>query len=788
MKYKNIFLYGALALLATSCSTNHDDEPEIFDPISFISEAGSYTSTRVDQDGSQWTSGDQLGFYMMENNTLTPLANSANVLYTTEAGGASAKFTSQTPFSFANDGSKVDFIGYYPYSANINDFIYPINLANQSAGSASHDLMRGASRKGYSQISTREVPINISHQLSKVIFRFQNSNKEAIAPEQLIIKGMNTTANFNLSTAVLQNESTATDITPYKASGGTFEAVILPVDIAATHTIEYTINGESYAWNLANTDSKLSTIAVGYKYTFTITHDGSQAPIGSVEVDGSSIAPWQNGESGEGVAELVPNYEASPANNATGAFKDTYLKLNFKGDAPVMGTTGKIRIYKASDNTLVDQIDMAEVQGKLADGGKLTSKMDILGVGNNSNRYRVVNYNPVTIDGNTVIIKPHYNKLEYNTAYYVLIDTRVIKHADFFGIKSATKWKFTTKESPAVPTDAAHTVTVGGDNSTADFRTIQAAMDFLVLNVGKDDQKTVSIQNGVYEELLFLRGVNNFTLKGESKDGVVIRYNNYDGFNGGTGGSVAVDPNAAIGTVLSKAGGRSLFLIESVDKLRIESLTIENTHVKTGGGDQAETVYFNGDNKAIAFVNCNLLSCQDTLNLKGFCWFYNCLVAGDVDFIWGSPAAALFEKCEIRSVNDGYILQARVASGNKGFVFLNCELTTTGKATYMYLARTAANASYFDNITFANCKMADIYVTSGWGLSGGSKGTAPNPSTATLENGYKVYGCTDLAGGNITINNSQYAYALTNEEFQAHFSSRDLILSAYTGGVNWFAE
>ncbi|NDV67207.1 pectinesterase family protein [Bacteroides sp. 224] len=787
MKYKNIFLFGALALLSASCSDDDDNNNEqASQPISFISEAKAYT--RVNEGGDQWTSGDKLGTYMLATGTFTPVANSANVLYTAEADGASAKFSSTSAFTYPANGSKVDFIGYYPYSTEVSDFMYPINLANQSAGSAVHDLMRATSRTGYSLISSKEVSMSFAHQLAKVVFQFKNKAGEAIYPERLLIKGMNTAAQFDLTTATLSNISAAVDINPYKTSGGTFEAIVLPADIADTQVIEYTINSESFSWSIAEADAKVTALKVGNKYTFTITHDDSAAPIGSVEVDGSSIAPWGNGGGGDATAELVVNYTTFPTNEATNVHKDTYLKLNFKGDAPVIGTSGRIRVYKADDNTLVDEINMADEQVKLADNAVLNTKMNILGVGNSSNRYRVVNYDPVVIEENTAIIRLHYNKLDYNTKYYVTVDNKAIKHKDFFGIKESSKWMFTTKASPATPTDNAHTVTVGGDNSTADFRTIQAAMDFLVLNIAKDDAKTVFIQNGTYEELLFLRGVNNVTIKGESRDGVIIRYNNYDGWNSGTGGSVTIAPDAAMGTTVSKTGGRSIFLIETVDKLRFESLTLENIHVKSGSGDQAETLYANNDGKAIAFVNCNLLSCQDTLNLKGFCWFYNSLIAGDVDFIWGSPAAALFEKCEIRSVNDGYILQARVASGNKGFVFLNCDLTTTGKAAYMYLARTAGSSSYCDNITFANCKMADIYGTSGWGLAGGASGTLPNPSTATSTNGYKIYNCTNASGGSITINNSQYAYTLTEAEYTANFSSKEVILSAYTGGVNWFAE
>lgn len=772
-----------LPLAWTACSSESDLPPvEEAKAISFVAQINEFAGEAADQ----WSVGSKIGQYMLATATQNVYPEAANVLYTAQTAALSSIFTATTPLEYPSDGARVDFVGYYPYSTEVSGGIYPIRLANQSEGSAPHDLMRAISQTGLNKESATEVPIIFSHLLAKTVFHIVNEEGVTLEPTDFVIKGMNTTASCQLFTAQLQGAGTTADITPFKTAAKTFDAIVLPNNVLASYAIRYTMDGEEYTWNLADSETALTRLQAGYKYTFTITHHAPELPSGNVEVESGSIAPWQEEEYNDAVADLVLNYNLFPTNEAVNAHKDSYLKLTFTGAAPQLGKTGKIKVYKAADHTLVDEINMADSHEKLATTSLLHTKMDIIGAGNSSNRYRVVNYFPVVIDGQTVTIKLHYNKLAYDTEYYVLLDDKVISHNDFYGIKSATKWRFTTKSVPAVPTDANHTVTVGGDKSGADFRTIQAAMDFLILNVSNSEQKTVFIQNGLYEELLYIRGVTNMTLKGESREGVHIRYENYDNLNGGVGGGSTISPNAEVGSPILQTGGRAVLLLESSDKFRMENLTFENSHVKTGAGDQAEVIYANNDTRSIAFVNCNILSCQDTLNLKGFCWFYNSLVAGDVDFIWGSPAAALFEKCEIRAVADGYILQARVAENNKGFVFLDCDLTTTGVATRMFLSRTAGNASY-DNITFANCKMAPIYATYGWGLSGGSSGTLPNPSVATLANGYKTYNCTDLMGNAVTITNSEYAYALSEAEFTANFSNRSLVLSAYTD-AGWFAE
>ncbi|MGL4519473.1 MAG: pectinesterase family protein [Phocaeicola sp.] len=784
MKLKNMILCSMLPLAWTACSSEENLPPvEEVKPITFVAEINPYP----DATKSEWSVGDRMGQYMLPTATQSIVSEWANRLYVAQTGGESANFSATHPFEYPADGSKVDFIGYYPYSDQIANGIYSINLADQTAGTTAHDLMRSISTAGLAQGAATELPLIFSHLLAKTVFRVIDESGAEVAPSSFALQGMNSAATCNLLVGSLHGSGSVAQIAPYQSASNLFSAIVLPGNLLDSHAISYMVEGEEYHFNLSESENSLTKWQAGYRYTFTITHHPHEAPSASVEIESGSIAPWQEEEYNDAVADLVLNYAIFPANEAVDVFKDGYLRLTFSGDAPQLGNSGKVKIFKAADHSLVDEIDMADTHSKLENSSLLHTKMDIIGAGTSSNRYRVVNYQPLTVEGNTVTIKLHSNKLDYNTAYYVLLDDKVIKHKDFLGIKNGAKWSFTTKKTPAIPTDANHTVTVGLDNATADFRTIQGAIDFLALNVNNNLQKTVFIQNGVYEELLFIRGINNLTFKGESRTGVQLRYDNYDDLNGGTGGSASISPSAAMGSSILQSGGRAILLLEMSDKIRFESLTIHNTHVKTGKGDQAEIIYANNDTRAIAFVSCDLLSCQDTLCLKGFCWYYDCMIAGDVDFIWGSVAAALFEKCEIRAVADGYILQARVADGNKGFVFLNCDLTTTGVATRMFLSRTAGNASYFDNITLANCKMAPIYATYGWGLSGGSSGTLPNPSVATLENGYKTYNCTDLAGNAVSIANAQHAYALSSAEFEAHFSNRSLILAAYADQA-WFAE
>lgn len=473
------------------------------------------------------------------------------------------------------------------------------------------------------------------------------------------------------------------------------------------------------------------------------------------------------------VKAITPDYSVSPTLTAA-VSPDTRLVIDISSPNPLsIGNTGEITIYKMN-GTVADVIRMADV----ADNGAYTSsKTNFVGKANanNSNRVRAVNYTPVSLDNGKLTIMPHNGALEYNTSYYVTVSAGVINN--FHGIVDSRLWSFRTRI--AAPTS--NEVTVAADGS-ADFCTIQGALDYAA-SKGKDQAVTINVKNGLYEELLYLRGKNNVTIKGESRDGVIIRYDNYQGRNGGSGGS-AVKP--AAGAALT-SGGRSVFLVESCDMLRLENLTMENIHAKTGSDDQAEFIYFNSTGRLVA-VNCNFIGRQDTLSVKGFCWFNNCMIAGDVDFIWGSPNICLFENCEIRTrvdvrngapvTQDCYVVQARVPNAaDKGFVFLGCNFTKESGVTAQrsYFARSAGQATY-DNVAIINCTIGAHVTTAGW-----YHNPLPNPATATATCGWKEYGSNVGTSGRLTPG----SYQLTQPEYTNGYADRNKVFAGYEKGTDW---
>ena len=274
-----------------------------------------------------------------------------------------------------------------------------------------------------------------------------------------------------------------------------------------------------------------------------------------------------------------------PGNGASDAYPDAELGIVFDA-RPVLGTSGRIRVYRAVDRVLVDSIDVSEAS-TTASGETQTAmprtntEIDAIGgaVTTIDGRARWVYYSPVKIAGNRAGIELHDGKLAYGTSYYVVIDAGVlrgsIRGVAFDGVSDPSAWTFTTRHAPSSVTD----VSVGMRGPT-DFRSIQAALNWIMAHCSNSapvaygcntgaTQKRVRIAAGVFEELLFLRDVDNISLIGAGRRRTQVQYENFDNYNPGTGVSDVkpLTTMSAVGTGTRRrlGGGRSVLLIEDSD-------------------------------------------------------------------------------------------------------------------------------------------------------------------------------------------------------------------------------
>jgi len=273
-----------------------------------------------------------------------------------------------------------------------------------------------------------------------------------------------------------------------------------------------------------------------------------------------------------------------------------------------------------------------------------------------------------------------------------------------------TPTPITSAPSTAIPAGAI----VVDRNGSGNYTTVQAAINSL--GSRSSSAKTIYIKNGNYKEVVTITsGVSNLTVIGESKD-AIIHYDNYNGKSNGMGGTYGT-------------GGSASVFIKGSD-ITVSNVTLKNSFQEQGNSNE-QAVAVSATGNRIKFYNCNFLGNQDTLLCDGGTqYFYKCLIAGDVDFIFGR-SQAVFEDCEIRALNrgssnnNGYLTAARTeASASYGFAFLNCNLTCeSGTASNsVWLGRPWCPSGTSVNkpaVAYINCTMGAHIKRDGWTLMSG---------------------------------------------------------------------
>jgi len=437
-------------------------------------------------------------------------------------------------------------------------------------------------------------------------------------------------------------------------------------------------------------------------------------------------------------AALVLGVTYFPASGATAVNPDTHLVITF-ASAPTLGSAGRIRIYDAADDRLVDTLDLAIPPGPTAGPGALAGRVPYTPVpyeytpGRRSTNADTLpgtpsgvaaatpptsqltiiggftdafHFYPVIVHDNVATIYPHNNLLAYGRTYYVQIDPGVLTMAGggFDGISGKRGWTFTTKTTPPAA-DAARLV-VAADGS-GDFNTVQGALDFVPDRSPR--RVTIVVRNGDYEEIVYARNKSNVTLLGEDRENVQIHYANSEIFN-------PHPPNVATnewpGTFPSR---RAAFMADQAIGFHIVNVTIANT-----ARGQAEGLLITGERNIVSHASIH--GSGDALQVNGPAYFTDSLIVGDGDTILGR-GPAFFTNCELQS--RGPFTWTRNTAANHGNVFVNCRFKARGDEPTV-IARAPANGGR----TYPNVEVVLLSCTldgvspAGWGEIGGDTSQA----------------------------------------------------------------
>lgn len=309
MKFRVNFWAAILMLLyLSSCMQDHPNPQDVAKVVKVnasiegMSQSGSVNTRAVD---NTWTNGDAVGIFMKRNNSTLGLPTLAeNVRYITN--GTSAFVTDpSTKMRFPYDGSKVDFIAYYPHTESLSGLTYNVDISNQS-NLPDIDLLYS---NNVLAVDSAAVGINLvfKHQLTNVILNISmNEPGTDLSGLQAKISNVNQTADFSLVTGTLGNFGNLGDVLFNVTSDGTMaQAILLPENNLTDKTFYFELNSVVYSFDLSNT-TNIGSFDKSTKYTFNITlKQGEGALAGDVS---ATINDWLTGPS----EDIIANEDLTP--------------------------------------------------------------------------------------------------------------------------------------------------------------------------------------------------------------------------------------------------------------------------------------------------------------------------------------------------------------------------------------------------------------------------------------------------------------------------------------------
>ncbi len=290
-------LFGALALLAlTACNNAPNCKPK-----SEAMQFGSNIPTlNLRMANNAFEANDAIGISMTGDATAT------NVKYKTTAGGATATFTPAAAGLTFAEGQTVNFVSYYPYSANATTDL-AIDLTNAQTDVLYSNNLTGI--KTAKDATGANHVLQFTHKLALVSFTMTGLPAgTTITSAQL--EGIVTTSSMKIADGTLTN-GTATATQKLQLAAGAFApTIVIPATNANAKLVITLSDGKSYSYTFPSL-----ALQSGKNHKFNVT-----LASGAITVDqiNGQISDWDVVDEGtvtvdpDGGTEPTPDPDPEP--------------------------------------------------------------------------------------------------------------------------------------------------------------------------------------------------------------------------------------------------------------------------------------------------------------------------------------------------------------------------------------------------------------------------------------------------------------------------------------------
>ncbi|GHU76295.1 hypothetical protein FACS189414_1960 [Bacteroidia bacterium] len=298
-RYFNYLITGAAAVTLFAACNGKDGELDGGAAVLFTAGNIAAVQTRTAIDGSgetQWALDDPVGIFMT--------GDAGNRKYIVSNASTGALLPDGAGNTLYYPPGNVDFIACYPWQNGQTLGNYAVDVSAQG-NPAAIDLLYSNNAMNKNS-SSGTVNLEFNHVLAKLAMTVQKGTGIAdLTGLSVKVKGMNTQTVFDLSNGSFGTANTPQDITPLctqtpsATANGLYEAILVPATTTTGATVEFTLNGETYIWNLS---AGLSALAGGDRYGFTVTVNKTGITVSPV-----SITDWNVTAGGNlGEATQIP--------------------------------------------------------------------------------------------------------------------------------------------------------------------------------------------------------------------------------------------------------------------------------------------------------------------------------------------------------------------------------------------------------------------------------------------------------------------------------------------------
>lgn len=279
------FAFAALALTLAAC--NNDNENLNDGPVAakFTADIYESVSTRVNQDGTDWTDGDCIGITG---------AGFINIPYVRESG----QFVPEDKTIYFNDTETHTFHAYYPYQSDGGTVTVSTAADKQGTG-IDFLFASGATGNTHNPTVSFTGDHTFHHCMSLIKFTFKAGDGLSFnetEPAGYTLEGLKHEGTFDTATGTTAvTAAVESPITMQLGGATTSQVIILPQGVTTSLDLKVSFNGLDYTTTLPNPSKpEANQFSAGYAYTYNITLNNK-----GITVEEPEITPWEPGNSND---------------------------------------------------------------------------------------------------------------------------------------------------------------------------------------------------------------------------------------------------------------------------------------------------------------------------------------------------------------------------------------------------------------------------------------------------------------------------------------------------------